>query len=421
MLMLNTSSAAKLVAMTMASFMLASSSTTFAAPVLNLHGSRADTSLPSIDCVKIQSYDINRASLVQEDQVPFKIDVSGCDPALVDTTQPWTITLVNCQNHADILKLADLTGGGSEQKEFNWAVETQQLKNLLNVNTNHIASTPDSNNNNKYHIQVDATSIDGTVRLTGKTASFLIDTNGALHKRDDDNAVHVVAPITDVSPILATDENATPATNDNATPATDMTPIPDADITQIPTSDIVTVPNEVNDVNDVQDISPVAAVTPATPATPVTLDVPAVNVQDVPPADDNSVVPAILNSLASPATNPVAPAAASPSPSPAAVIPSPTYPNLPLEIVDPSQAVNPTGPNQAAKGDPATPKVIMQTKQRTTSDVFLTYAGAGSAILSTIGLGLGGLVGGVVGGAVGLVIGLSAALVNSLYYAPNVA
>ncbi|KAK3839946.1 MAG: hypothetical protein J3R72DRAFT_492277 [Linnemannia gamsii] len=412
MLMLNTSSAAKLVAMTMASFMLASSSTTFAAPVLNLHGSRADTSLPSIDCVKIQSNDINRASLVQEDQVPFKIDVSGCDPALVDTTQPWTITLVNCQNHADTLKLADLAGGGAEQKEFNWAIETQQLKNLLNVNTNHIASTPDSNNNNKYHIQVDATSKDGTVRLTGKTASFLIDTNDALHKRDDDNAAHVVTPITDVSP----------ATDDNATPATDMTPIPDADITPIPTSDIVTVPNEVTDVNNVQDISPAATVvTPVTPATPVTLDVPAVNVQDVPPADDNSVVPAILNSLASPATNPVAPAAASPSPSPAAVIPSPTYPNLPLEIVDPSQVVNPTGPNQAAKGDPAAPKIIMQTKQRTTSDVFLTYAGAGSAILSTIGLGLGGLVGGVVGGAVGLVIGLSAALVNSLYYAPNVA
>ncbi|KAG0278458.1 hypothetical protein BGZ95_003957 [Linnemannia exigua] len=413
MLMLITNSAAKLVAMAMASIMLASSSSTFAAPVLNLHGPGADKPLPSINCVKIQSNDINRASLVQGDHVPFKIDVSGCDPALIDASQPWTITLVNCQNHADTFTLADLVGG-AEQKEFSWAVQTQQLKGLLDVNTNHIASTPDSNDSNKYHIQVDATSKDGTALLSGRTASFVIDTNSALHKRDDDNVAQVVTPITEVTPIPATDDSATPATDGNATPAIDTTPIHVGDIIPSPGSDIVTVSNEATDVNNVQDNSPAATVTPATP------DVPAIEVQGaLPAAEASPVVPDILNSLASPATNPAVPATASPSP--LAVIPSPTYPNLPLEIIDNSQIVNTTGPNQPAKGDPTASKIIIETKKRTAGDVFLTYAGAGSAILSTVGLGLGGLVGGVVGGAVGLVIGLTAALVNSLYYAPNVA
>lgn len=60
-------------------------------------------------------------------------------------------------------------------------------------------------------------------------------------------------------------------------------------------------------------------------------------------------------------------------------------------------------------------------KKPSAGEVFLKYAGAGSAILSTLGLGLGGVVGGVIGGAAGLLIGVTAALINSLYYAPNVA
>lgn len=104
MLMLNISSAAKLVILAMASFMLASS--TSAAPVLNLH-SEGGNSLPAIDCVKIRN-DRTRenADIVQGEQVPIKIDVSGCDPSLVDTTQPWIVTLVNCEHHDDTLKLA---------------------------------------------------------------------------------------------------------------------------------------------------------------------------------------------------------------------------------------------------------------------------------------------------------------------------
>lgn len=101
--MLNISSAAKLVTLAMASFMLASSS--FAAPVLNLHGE--GDSLPAIDCVKIQG-DSTHDVIVQGEQTPIKIDVSGCDPSLVDTTLPWRVTLVNCEHHEDTLKLADL-------------------------------------------------------------------------------------------------------------------------------------------------------------------------------------------------------------------------------------------------------------------------------------------------------------------------
>jgi hypothetical protein len=102
MLMLSISSAGKLVTLAMASFMLASSS--FAAPMVNLH--RGDI-VRAIDCVKIQDDSIHDV-VVQGEQTPIKIDVSGCEPSLLDTTHPWTVTLVNCEHHEDTVKLAEL-------------------------------------------------------------------------------------------------------------------------------------------------------------------------------------------------------------------------------------------------------------------------------------------------------------------------
>ncbi|KAF9551831.1 hypothetical protein EC957_004154 [Mortierella hygrophila] len=342
MLMLNISSAAKLATLAMATFMLASS--TSAAPVLNLHG--GVDPLPAIDCVKIQS-DITRenVSLVQGEQIPIKIDVTGCHPSLVDIAQPWIVTLVNCENHDNTLKLADIIGG-ADQKEYTLAVNTQP-STLAALNTGSIPSTKPSST--KYHIQVDAISKDGTERLTGRTASFNIAATSFFQRRDDDIVPPVDGP-----------ETASPV-----------------DGASIP---------EVVGADKVEDLSPAAAAPP-------------------------------------PATAPTVAATPSPSPSPApAVIPNPTYPNTPPETIDLSTAVTPSGPNQAAPGDPAAPKVIQEPKKGPSSaEVFFKYAGAGSAILSTIGLGVGGLVGGIVGGTVGLVIGISAALVNSLYYAPNVA
>ncbi|KAF9128433.1 hypothetical protein BGW39_005057 [Mortierella sp. 14UC] len=395
MLMLNISSAAKLVAMTVAGFILASTTAT-AAPFLNLHY-EGDT-LPAIDCVKIQGTDINRASLLQGEQLPVKIDTSGCVPSLVDATQPWTLTLVNCQNHTDTLKLADLEGRGADQKEYNWAVQTQ-LNNILNDNTNTASIT---DNTNKYYIQVDTPSKDGSGRLTGKTASFTIDTNNSLQKRDDDVPAVTKIPDAPVAPVV----NGVTVPD---APAVDGVTVPDT-----PATDVVTTPEEPTDVNNTQDISP-ADTTPAAPAAPV------IKVSGA-PSVANPVVPAVPNTPAAPATKPVipavpvppvvpnasivpppaAPAVPVPAPAPAippaapapAVIPSPTYPNIPLEIVNLATLPNPAGPNQPAAGDPKGFQIILEPKKGpSTGEVFLKYAGAGSAILSTIGLGLGGLVG----------------------------
>ncbi|KAG9066906.1 hypothetical protein KI688_012818 [Linnemannia hyalina] len=346
MLMLNISSAAKLVTLAMATFMLASS--TSAAPVLNLHGGGEDF-LPAIDCVKIQS-DITRenVSVVQGEQIPIKIDVTGCDPSLVDIVQPWIVTFVNCENHDNTLKLADIIGG-ADQKEYTLDVNTQP-NTLAALNAGSIPST--KTGSTKYHIQVDAISRDGTERLTGRTASFNIAATSFFQKRDDG----IIPPV------------------DGAAIPEIASPVDGASIPEVVGAD------------KVEDLSPAAAAPP-------------------------------------PATAPTVAATPFPSPSPApAVVPNPTYPNTPPEIIDLSTAVTPSGPNQAAPGDPAAPKVIQEPKKGPSSaEVFFKYAGAGSAILSTIGLGVGGLVGGIVGGTVGLVIGISAALVNSLYYAPNVA
>ncbi|KAF9986208.1 hypothetical protein BGZ75_002088 [Mortierella antarctica] len=56
-------------------------------------------------------------------------------------------------------------------------------------------------------------------------------------------------------------------------------------------------------------------------------------------------------------------------------------------------------------------------KKQTPGEIFLKYAGAGAGILSTIGVGVGGLVGGVIGGTVGLVLGLVLAAANAAFYA----
>ncbi|KAH7052869.1 hypothetical protein BKA57DRAFT_526864 [Linnemannia elongata] len=411
MLMLKISSAAKLVALAMASFMLASS--TSAAPVLNPH-SEGD-SLPAIDCVKIQS-DITRenAPVVLGEQGLIKIDVSGCDPSLVDTAQPWTVTLVNCEHHDDTVKLADLIGG-ADQKEYTFAVNAQS-NTLMAIKTGSGSST--ATDSPKFHIQVDATSKDGTKRLTGRTASFNFVANSFFQKRDDD----IIPPV------------------DGAAMPEIVSPVDGASAPEVVEAD------------KAEDISPAATATP--PATPTVTGAPAVKpaapaiptgnppttttVKNPPTTTTvTSTKPPVITTV-KPSTTPVVTttsipsatsktptvaATPSPSPSPApAVIPNPTYPNTPLEIIDPSTLATPSGPNQAAPGDPAAPKVIQEPKKRPSSgEVFLKYAGAGSAILSTIGLGVGGLVGGIVGGTVGLLIGVSAALVNSLYYAPNVA
>ncbi|KAF9151088.1 hypothetical protein BG015_007098 [Linnemannia schmuckeri] len=47
--------------------------------------------------------------------------------------------------------------------------------------------------------------------------------------------------------------------------------------------------------------------------------------------------------------------------------PRPHIPNTSLEIIDPSTLVNPSGPNQAARGDLASPKVIQESKKQLTS------------------------------------------------------
>lgn len=245
-----------------------------------------------------------------------------------------------------------------------------QPSTLATLNNGNIVSTTGST---KYHIQVETTSKDGTERLTGRTVSFNIAPTSAFQKRNDDAVLSVDgAAISEVaSPVDG-------AANPEVALSVDGSTVP-----------------EVVDVNNGEGVSPAAvAISPAVSETPI--DVP-ISVANPPSSISSSSV--------------------------LAAIPSPTYPNVPLEITDPSIPVpNTTGPNQAAPGDPATPKVIQEPKKKPSSgEVFLKYAGAGSAILSTIGLGLGGLVGGAVGGAVGLVIGVAAALVNSLYYAPNVA
>ncbi|KAG0219603.1 hypothetical protein BGX33_002150 [Mortierella sp. NVP41] len=358
MLMLNASSATKLVTLTVASFMLASSSS--AAPVINRQGE--SPSLPAADCVKIQD-DIDCSKLV-----PIKVDTSGCDPSLVDTTQPWTVTLVNCEHHDDTIKLADIVGG-AVQKDHTWNVQVQP--NTIAAFNSNVAST-----NSKYHIQVELITKDGNERLFGKTTSFII--SKSLQKRDDDVVVTPIDnPAVPMLPPHLSTNNAVPVDNAAIAPI-DNVAVPPADNAAIP---------EVTGIDQSQDPTQ-AAVNPA------------IDVLAVPPA-------ILLPTVKTPDD---------------LVAPLPTVKSPSIIDTNNGDVPNPSGPNQSKPGDPAAVQIIHEPKKRPSAgEVFFKYAGAGSAILSTIGPGLGGVVGGVVGGAAGLVIGLTAALVISLYYAPNVA
>lgn len=106
----------------------------------------------------------------------------------------------------------------------------------------------------------------------------------------------------------------------------------------------------------------------------------------------------------------------------APVIPTPetsglgtTFPNTPAPpIVDPADLPTPLNPPVEGVVFPASPEPTPQPTP-SKSAIFLKYAGAGAAILSTIGVGVGGLAGGAVGGTIGLVLGLVVAGVNSLF------
>lgn len=102
-------------------------------------------------------------------------------------------------------------------------------------------------------------------------------------------------------------------------------------------------------------------------------------------------------------------------------VPVPHYPNTPKDtlVPDPSTLPHPSGPNLKSPLDPVKyippPAGKATSPKPTSSQTFLKYAGAGAAILSTVGLGLGGVVGGAVGGAIGFVFGLVGAAVNAMY------
>ncbi|KAF9309230.1 hypothetical protein BG003_010015, partial [Podila horticola] len=102
--------------------------------------------------------------------------------------------------------------------------------------------------------------------------------------------------------------------------------------------------------------------------------------------------------------------------------PKPHYPNIPKDntVPDPATVPNVSGPNQKSPQDPV-PYVPPEVGKATppwpsAKTTFLKYAGAGAAIFSTIGLGLGGLVGGVVGGTVGFLVGLFASAANGAFH-----
>ncbi|KAG0285803.1 hypothetical protein BGZ98_005317 [Dissophora globulifera] len=150
---------------------------------------------------------------------------------------------------------------------------------------------------------------------------------------------------------------------------------------------------------DVRFLPPDQATPPPPPANAPVFPAP-------PTADPNSNVDPSI---------PAPPASEAPKfPIPDSPTPEPTFPNTPAPPpADPATLPAPLNPPVEGVVLPSVTGPTPQPK-RTNAATFLKYAGAGGAILSTIGTGVGGLVGGVVGGTIGLVLGLVIAGVNSV-------
>lgn len=97
------------------------------------------------------------------------------------------------------------------------------------------------------------------------------------------------------------------------------------------------------------------------------------------------------------------------------------YPNIPKDttVPDPSTIPKVSGPNLHSPEDPVpyVPPEVGKAipPKKSAEETFLKYVGAGAAIFSTVGLGLGGVVGGFLGGTVGFVIGLIGAAANGAF------
>ncbi|KAF9359369.1 hypothetical protein BGX26_012487 [Mortierella sp. AD094] len=381
-MLLSTNPTMKLVSLTLAALTYAATSVT-AAPVITLNAKVLSTQAhgaSDIECVKViapgliavSSDASDRPVVVDGEKIPIKIDALACDPALTNSAQPWMVTLVNkSRGEQGSVKLADIAA--TNQNDYNWIVNAPHTQNVDYIDNLDLDGHDNAESvKPEYFIKVQAKTDDGQQRLVGKTDTFVIVNTSTLQKRKSPELEVSSAPETTVA------DDSLPGP-----PKADTTDDIDTSISALPAASAPAFPTTPEESNP--EITQSLVEDPAANVDPSILAAPALEVPQTP-------------------SSPQVPSSGSISPSF-----GPTYPNVPDVPADSPDLPKPLNP-------PFIPQTNEPTPQPKTSrfDVFYKYAAAGGALLSLIGLGVGGIVGGVIGGTVGLVLGLALASINTL-------
>ncbi|KAG0023630.1 hypothetical protein BGZ82_010684 [Podila clonocystis] len=328
------------------------------------------------------------------EKLAISIDPSDCDQSIVQLATPWTMHLGNANDkNAEAVVVAYMLVPG--KTEYIWEAHPRFPQEQQNALSFVSSAQP------KCYIQVQTVSQDGRELLVGQSEPFAIITSTQTQQQDPEY------PSTPSSHPPITRDPTKPNlprhlkkrdTNDNSSKS---------DAQAVLSSNPVAVPSD-----------PVAkkvkedALSETAPKKDVA---PEASPKEVPPeaAAEAGAETAAIKAMAKAKAKP--PVEEDPDTA------KPHYPNIPKNTTVPDPATIPkvSGPNQKSPNDtvPYVPPEVGKAIQPwpTAKETFLKYVGAGAAIFSTVGLGLGGVVGGVVGGTVGFVIGLFGAALNGAF------
>ncbi|KAG0352956.1 hypothetical protein BG005_007685 [Podila minutissima] len=316
------------------------------------------------------------------EKLAISIDTSDCDQSIVQLATPWTMHLGNTNyKSAKAVVVAHLLVPGTTQ--YMWEVHSPFPQEYQHAQAFVSTAHP------QYYIQVQTASNDGRELLVGQSEPFAIIADTHTQQQQDPEhsdtpSSHVSIPRDSTQPDLPhlkkREENNSDKTDAQAILSSD----PIAALSDPVVSDVK------EDEKEASSSETAAAKSDAEIAAAVVL-----KPKPKPPVEEEKP-----DSEDTPKTH---------------------YPNIPKDttVPDPSTIPKVSGPNLHSPEDPVpyVPPEVGKAipPKKSAEETFLKYVGAGAAIFSTVGLGLGGVVGGFLGGTVGFVIGLIGAAANGAF------
>ncbi|KAG0084055.1 hypothetical protein BGZ93_001411 [Podila epicladia] len=365
----------------LASVALTSLMTVASAPIVPLS---ADTRILSCVHVRIPGSMYAGANgehaptALEGEKLAISIDTSNCDQSIVQLATPWTMHLGNANyKSAEAVVVAHMVDPGTQ---YMWEVHSPFPQD--HQLTQSFTSTAQS----KYYIQVQTVSKDGRELLVGQSEPFAIiaDTKTQQQQNSEYSNIPSSHPSISRDPTQPDLPHHFKKRDENNSDKTDAQAVLSSD-------PIAVLADPVVDAKEKDSSSETAAAESDAGIAAAVVPKP----KPKPPVEEEKPAPGD--------------------------IPKTHYPNIPKDttVPDPSTIPEVSAPNLKSPQDPVpyVPPVVGKAipPKKTVKETFLKYVGAGAALFSTVGLGLGGVVGGFLGGTVGFVVGLIGAAANGAF------